>query len=705
MGKLNLLLLLSFMSACSSPSQRVVVSVDAVYEEVQYGMDHLTGALIDQGYELKDASDNVRESDLRLEIILQTATDDTDGYELANNKGHLVLKSNTERGVIYGLMALAEKLADGVRWQDIPSETIEAHYDFRAIKFNLPWFSYRSGENLALHQETCRDLVFWEAFLDMMVRNKFNALTLWNLHPFIYMVKPANFPEASPFTDEEMQSWQQFWKALFKMARQRGIETYVVNWNIFVSEEFAQAHGIASYSNASGFWGDGESNELIEKYTREIVTQTINEYDDLTGIGITLGERMGGMTAQQRKDWIDRTIVAGVKEAKREARLIYRAPLSAGTTSHGTTSVSTEKLTRQALETIGLKEEVLVEFKFNWSHAHSSPKVSIVHGGILTDTYWNPEPSNYKGVWTMRNEDFFVLRWAQPDFIRAFMHNNSQTYIAGCIIGSETYIPAKDYITREEFRKWDYAFQRQWLFYETWGNLLFNAETTDSQLASAINRRLNISHGGELLTAWKLASTNANTFASFHQGTWDATIYTEGFTTVGGKFIGIEKFISQPVLDSSLVNIVDFVAGNFEKDQVTPPELALKLETDNAEALKIVDMLTQEYPDNEWLIIELQDIVSWSHYGNYLAKKIRGGLALQQFMTSGQEKFQNEAVQHLKAAQRSWHLLVESVEKYNNEVIPYQFDQEFSWRKHNDDVQDDITYTQQLKSINPNLEL
>ena len=26
---------------------------------------------------------------------------------------------------------------------------------------------------------------------------------------------------------------------------------------------------------------------MIEQYTRELVTQTINEYDDLTGIGLT----------------------------------------------------------------------------------------------------------------------------------------------------------------------------------------------------------------------------------------------------------------------------------------------------------------------------------------------------------------------------------------------------------------------------------
>ncbi len=219
------------------------------------------------------------------------------------------------------------------------------------------------------------------------------------------------------------------------------------------------------------------------------MTQTINEYDDLTGIGLTLGERMGGMTSAERRDWIDRTIIAGLKAANRKARLIYRAPLSADKKSGGSTSVTTEKLTRDAIETMGLDDKVWIEFKFNWSHGHSSPRLSIVHGGMLTDTYWEPLSDKYKAIWTMRNEDFFVLRWAQPDFIREFIRLNSQPYAAGCFIGSECYIPAKDYITQTQHRHWDYAFQRQWLFYKVWGQLLFDPETPDRVFAEALEDR------------------------------------------------------------------------------------------------------------------------------------------------------------------------------------------------------------------------
>ena len=392
-----------------------------------------------------------------------------------------------------------------------------------------------------MHIETCRDLDYWESFLEMMVENKFNALTLWNMHPYMYMVKSTSFPKASPFSEEEMTKWEAFWKGLFQMAKDRGIDTYLVNWNIFLPEAFSKEYGVADYSSESGdgFIGEGETNDNIEAYMREMVTLTLNKYENLSGIGLTLGERMGGMTSEERRNWVNRTMIAGLKAANRKARLIYRAPLSAGKENHGSVSVTTEKLTRDAIESFDLEDDVWVSFKFNWSHAHSSPKMSIVHGGMLTDTYWEPYSEKYKGLWTMRNEDFFVMRWGDPDFIRDFLDLNSQQYIGGCIIGSETYIPAKDFFTKEEHRSWDYAFERQWLFYKVWGNLMYDRNVPDDYFAEALAKKFDLSDGGDLLEAWKLASKNPNRLASFL-----GVHGTAHFTQKGLKQMAVNSSIS-----------------------------------------------------------------------------------------------------------------------------------------------------------------
>ena len=135
----------------------------------------------------------------------------------------------------------------------------------------------------------------WRDFLDMMAEDRLNVLTLWSLHPFPYMIRAKNFPKATPFSDAELAEWKTFWTALFRMAKERGIDTYIINWNIIVSKSFIENYGEGN----SGLWADGKTSPQIEKYTRESVTQVINEYPDLTGLGITMGEAMQKWTGEQ----------------------------------------------------------------------------------------------------------------------------------------------------------------------------------------------------------------------------------------------------------------------------------------------------------------------------------------------------------------------------------------------------------------------
>lgn len=93
-------------------------------------------------------------------------------------------------------------------------------------------------------------------------------LSLWNVHPFSFLVKPTNFPQANSFSEQEMAGWKQFWTSLFRMAKERGIAPYLVNWNIAVSPEFAKHYGVRERNDTSA---------MVKKYTREVVTQVIND--------------------------------------------------------------------------------------------------------------------------------------------------------------------------------------------------------------------------------------------------------------------------------------------------------------------------------------------------------------------------------------------------------------------------------------------
>ena len=226
-------------------------------------------------------------------------------------------------------------------------------------------------------------------------------------------------------------------------------------------------------------------------------------------MGLTLGEGMGGMTPQQREDWMKATIIEGMRMANRKSKLVHRIPFSSTTGSLGVTSIETERLTRRGIEQEAamdfIEQPVWGDLKFNWSHAHSTTKLIKVHGGKLWGAYFDPVPEDYKITWTARNEDFFCLRWGVPSFVREHINRNTRPYVGGYFIGSETYIPAKDYFTKPGFKvDWKYAFERQWLFYKIWGRLLYNPSTPDEIFAAEFKRRYG-KEGNNLLEASSLA--------------------------------------------------------------------------------------------------------------------------------------------------------------------------------------------------------
>ncbi|QDK79928.1 hypothetical protein EXU85_15445 [Spirosoma sp. KCTC 42546] len=655
----NILILISlWIGICPSAfSQRVNMIYDHSLPQAEYAVRMLEKTFQKQGQSSrKEASEYVIRLSLNATAIRKEA------YSIQHAGNQITIEGGDERGLLYGCLSLCDEVKNGVSLQKIRASHDQTNLPFRAIKFNLPWDAYREGEAMSLHQETCRDLRFWEAFLDMMAQNRFNALTLWNLHPFPYMIRPTNFPEASPFPEAELAGWQALYRGIFRLAKERGIDTYLVNWNIFVSPEFAKAHNVAiSDPQKRIHYGAADTSEIIRRYTRECVTQVLNEYPDLSGLGFTHGEAMVGMTPQQRQDWFGETILEGMRRANRKAKLIHRVPLEAGTNVGGSTSVSTEQLTRKAMEQLDFVEgPIWAEIKFNWSHGHSSTRLIKVHGGKLNDTYFKPQPTNYKIAWMVRNEDFFCLRWGVPDFIRQHIATNTQPYVGGYFVGSEGYIPAKDYFTKaDQAHDWQYAFERQWLFYQLWGRLLYNPATSDGVFKAEFVRRYGKGTEG-LLEAYALASSTPLRLASAFDFTWDFSLYSEGFMAMNQKsmaYISIDRQISQAPADANYVSVAEYVktlsaGGSFAKSRITPLMLSQVLERDCQKALDLVKSLKSTGPNS--LRYEVADVQAWANLGLYYAQKLRGAVALQTYRLTGGEANKTKAISCLEKALHFW---------------------------------------------------
>ena len=588
-----------------------------------------------------------------------------ESFAIQTRKGRTLITGGDGRGLVYGALAVREQLMNRLRVDKLPATVQKPALAFRGIKFNTPWDTYRPSSALDQHYATARDLKFWESFLDMMVENRFNAISLWTMHPFTYMIRPKNFPEAGKWTDAEFAEWQRLYREIFRMAKERGLDTYVVFWSIFVSEEFSKAHGVAKQNFYPHYYVPGDTSDITRRYLRESVAQMLEEYPDLDGIGVSHGEGMGGMTPLQRQQFVDEVYVAGALAAKRDrpVKLIHRVPFSSGLSSGPGVSADVEKITRAAMEKLGDRFDgpIWVEMKFNWSHGHSTPKLVKVHGGKLGDTYFNPLPTNYKVVWQVRNEDFFALRWGVPQFIRQHVAlNGKQPYVGGYFVGSETYIPALDYFTASTAPvDWNYAFQRQWLFYKLWGRLLYDPATPDAVFAAEFTRRYGKNARG-MLQGYALASNTQLRLASLFDSRWDFTLYSEGLLALQGEethYIGVDALIKQPTMDPDYVSVADYVktlqaGGEFAAEKITPDELAAILEQDNRAALTEVGRI--EVSGNASLSHEVADVKTWACLGLHLAEKLRGAIVLQTYRTSGEARDKAAAVAHFEKALAYW---------------------------------------------------
>ncbi len=705
----GLVVALFFFISCNKNKISVHLEIDSSTPQIAYAVEKFK--------ELEQTNDVVF-TDSSADLIIRTALDTiklaSEAYRIEKQNNLVEVTGGDAVGLMYGLLEVKNQLKSG----NGSVENIEEspRLMFRAIKFNLPWDSYRRSEALSLHYETCRDTNYWEAFLDMMVENRFNKLTLWNLHPFSYLVKTEKYPEACSLSDEDLVDWQRFWHTLFRMAKDRGIETYLINWNIFVSPEFARAHNVCDYClTGKHFVPQGDTSEIIKDYTRETIKAVIDTYPDLTGLGITLGEGMGNMTAGEREEWLLDSYIEGMRMASRKVKFIHRVPLSAGTSSGGTTSVEVEEMTRETLDSLTCVDgPINIELKFNWSHSYSTPHLVKVHGGKLNDAYWNPLPNNYYLAWMMRNEDFFMLRWGQTDFIRKHIATNVHPYVNGYYVGSETYIPAKDYITSLPGTSYRYAFDRQWMYYKVLGRLLYNPETPDEFFVNEFEQRFP-GLGGKLFEAQAKASKVPLVIASWQNATWDFSLYSEGMLrSVVKDSIKVQKLISlddmanKTPMEPDYLSIADFLANenNIPKGKISPYHLADSLETICNQVLKEAKRIKPGA--NVDLLYEVTDIKAWANLGLYFSHKLRAAVEYKRFKTSNDVKDLDKSIEWLSKATERWQDLVEVTNPVYKPVPLTHFCENtpgfeelyFHWSIVEDQVIAELDWLKSLKSNN-----
>jgi hypothetical protein len=224
----------------------------------------------------------------------------------------LVVAGADASGVLYGALALAQQLQGAHTLPATLNVDDHPHLKLRgaAIGMQKPAIEYEGAEYD--YRYTQEDFPFfydkaaWTKYLDMLAANRFNALYLWNGHPFSSLLKLPKYPEAQELTDAQLAQNIEIFHWLTAEADKRGIWVIQGFYNIHLSHKFAAAHHLPNHLS--------KPNPEATAYTRYCVSEFIREYPSV-GLLMTLGE---AMAPRYGAEWMTSAIIPGVKDGVAE---------------------------------------------------------------------------------------------------------------------------------------------------------------------------------------------------------------------------------------------------------------------------------------------------------------------------------------------------------------------------------------------------
>jgi hypothetical protein len=575
-------------------------------------------------------------------------------------------------GAMYAALDLAELVRTGAirTAADIDSAP---HIANRGIKFNIPLDartpSYSDNSDAAQQNiPEMWSMDFWHEFLDDMARHRYNVLSLWNLHPFPSLVKVPEYPDVAlddvmrtthPLDDsyshtgndmvrpEILANLQpvrrmsidekiRFWRDVMQYAKDRGVDIYLFTWNIFTWGAEGK-HGITK----------AQDNATTIDYFRKSVRETVLTYPLLAGIGITAGEQM-----QTRKDefdkekWLWKTYGEGIRDAlkqqpNRRFRLIHRFHQTA-----------LGAITNEWKNYPGPFD---LSFKYAIAHMYSIPNPSFIQSAL-------PHLSKELRSWlTVRNDDIYSFRWADPEFARAFIrHIPGPDKIAGFYMGPDGYIWGRDFLSREGGARPQTVMQKQWFSFLLWGRLSYDPSLPDERLHQILSERFPQVSAKQLLSAWSEASRVFPEITRFSWGDIDLRWFPEACISHPRYkgFYTVRHFMEGGTMPGA--NVLDILTwrsrlrnGN-AMEGTTPLQIAASLKSHADSALPQLPALRAKAANARELRQTLNDVEAMSHLANYYGEKILGASRLALFDQSSDTAEQQAAVGHLRAALEHW---------------------------------------------------
>jgi len=659
MKKAILFIILSLMSRPLSAA----VEYDASVPQVAFAAQ-----------ELKDALKEAGQGHLQVALKIEPDAASPEAFQIRSvGPTQVEVVGSDATGAMYGGLEVADLLRLGL---PIENQKRVSFVKKRGIKFNIPLDartpSYDdTGDSAQNNIETVWDFEFWKAFLDDLARYRYNVLSLWTTHPYPSIIKLKDYPDVAlddvyrvgdgimqPQYKNRLQDLDldkpgtlklvkkmtidekiAYWQRVFQYAEDRGIEIYLFHWNVMTF-------------GATGKYGitPDQTNPVTIDYMRKCVRQALLTYPQIKGIGVTAGENADNHIEGEYaiENFIFNIYGRGImnvleQQPGRKVRFIFRQHMSG--------------LGPITAAFADYPDEFNTSFKYAIGHMYSMRRPE------LFDRQFRDEVEEYKvPCWlNLRNDDMFVLRWGNPDFVREYIQKMPHDVSPGFYMGSDGYVWGREFIARNPEMDGRLEIDKHWYRFRLWGQLAYNPELGRDYWEAVLKHRFPGVDAKLLYDAWAATSEIVPQVNSGCFGPNDAhispegCIAREGFLTVDDYYFNEDTF--RPMAGSGILSVTEWgqavVAGKKLKG-ITPLQVADNLDEYAATALVALPELRKQVSDNVELQETLNDIESMAYLGRYYADKMRGAAKLALFRESLQKQFNDDAVAHFKGAVDEW---------------------------------------------------
>ena len=561
-------------------------------------------------------------------------------------------------GAMYGGLQIAENIhffGFGKAFNEEESPFLKN----RGIKFNIPldrksptYYNSTDGTSQKKAIEHVWNMDFWETWFDEMARHRYNVLSLWSPHPFTSMLNmedeypgiAINGVTGYGENDEEIQINNMtidektvFWQKVMKYGRDRGFGIYFCNWNIFLSAAEGK-HGLTHDPH----------NEKTKSYMKKCMIRFLETYPDLSGFGITVGERMGDLKNLEKEKWAWDTYGKGMMEyaqlnPDRKLVFIHR--------QHWGDLGNIWKYFKPLSDLPNVRFDL--SFKYSQAHAHTT----------VTPERWKRTkmeeglgPNNLMSWLTIRNDDWYFLHWADPNFVRDYIKHFPEVgkYVVAFYVGSDGWVFTREFTSKDPYYKKKNALsvQRTWYMQKLWGRISYNPEASEELFMNHLALRFPEVSAVKLFEAWSDASGSIRLANEQVTGDWDLDMdwWPEGWTGDAwneeeGRFFSLaETMETTPFKGSNLCSFA-MTANDECGDKVPATETADKIERMAGNALQILSTL--DHGSNTELKLTLKDLEAQGNLGMYNAFKFRAAIY------AGQDK-QDEALEATGSAYCYW---------------------------------------------------